>query len=260
MAAGSSYLKAEAGKDNGFAAGRDMKNELLSVGSPLFFSDMRKKNECSRFGVLFACLIALVVLSLCPAMAGTDMKEITPPAVGASSKDWTVELGSGALFSNVRRGPPNKGYTIIPVNFTASLKLDEVGLDSFLGGWLRGYTEFYFNAGYFQITSGPENHLAGIMVGPRYNFVQPGWKIVPFISAGVGIDFADANAMQGGLGQDFNFSFETSAGFKYVISDEWFARLAVEYKHVSNAGMSEPTNPNNAIDALGPQMSVGYAF
>jgi len=52
---------------------------------------------------------------LSPVMAGRDMKEITPPAVGAAEKDWTVELGTGVLFSNVRRGPPNKGYTLIPI-------------------------------------------------------------------------------------------------------------------------------------------------
>jgi opacity protein-like surface antigen len=129
-----------------------------------------------------------------------------------------------------------------------------------LGGIFRGYTEFYFSGNYFGVVHGPENWIAGIMAGPRYNFVQPGWKIVPFISAGVGIDFTDSKPQYGGFGQDFNFSFETSAGFKYLINDEWFMRLAVEYKHISNAGMSEPTNPNNPIDALGPQLSVGCAF
>jgi len=220
---------------------------------------MRTKNAVMPF---ITCVMAVLILSLAQAWAGTDMREITPPACDkcCSDKDWTIELGSGALFSNVRRGPPNKGYTMIPINLTASLKLDDVGLDNFMGGWLRGYSEFYFNAGYFQITSGPENHYEGLMVGPRYNFVQPGWKIIPFISGGVGCGFADSNPKQGGLGQDFNFSFETSAGFKYLISDEWYTRLAVEYKHISNAGMSEPTNPNNAIDALGPQLTVGYAF
>jgi len=44
----------------------------------------------------------VLVLSFSPVMAGTDMKEITPPAVGAAEKDWTVELGTGVLFSNVR--------------------------------------------------------------------------------------------------------------------------------------------------------------
>jgi opacity protein-like surface antigen len=217
---------------------------------------MRKKSDSAFF---LACVMAMVLLSLSRLMAGTDMKEIAPPAVG-QEKDWTIELGSGGLFSNVRDSAPVEGYTLIPINVTASLKLDDVGLDNFVGGWLRGYSEFYFSAGYFQIVSGPEDHFEGIMVGPRYNFVQPGWKIIPFISGGVGFGFINSRPQFGGMGQDFNFSFETSAGFKYLITDDWFIRPAIEYKHISNAGMSEPTNPNNPIDALGPELSVGYTF
>jgi len=209
--------------------------------------------------MLLMGMVAVLALSLASAMAGSDMKEITPPTVGVE-KDWTIELVSGALFSNVRDPAPVEGYTLIPMVATASLKLDDVSLDNFWGGWLRGYSEFYFSGGYYQIVSGPEDHYEGIMVGPRYNFVQPGWKIVPFISGGVGLGFINSRPQFGGMGEDFNFSFEVSAGAKYMITDEWFARLAIEYKHISNAGMSEPTNPNNPIDALGPQLSVGYTF
>ncbi len=231
---------------------------------------MRKNNGMNRCvngltDVAKLLFVAAIVtgLSLSPAFAGTemksDMKEITPPEKGCAEKDWTIELGSGCLFSNVRVNGP-ASYTMVPINVTASLKLDDVSLDNFLGGWLRGYSEFYFNAGYFDIVSGPETRYAGIMVGPRYNFVQPGWKIIPFLSGGVGLGFANSAPQLGGLGQDFNFSFETSAGIRYNINDDWFLRLAVEYKHISNAGMSEPTNPNHPIDALGPQLSAGYAF
>jgi hypothetical protein len=46
-------------------------------------------------------------------MAGTDMTEITPPSCSnCSEKDWTIELGSGAAWSNVRSGQPNQPYTL----------------------------------------------------------------------------------------------------------------------------------------------------
>jgi opacity protein-like surface antigen len=209
--------------------------------------------------VLLTCLAVLTALSLPRAMAGTEMKEITPPACG-SEKDWTIELGSGVGWSNVRSGQPNQAYTIVPVSLTASLKLDDVSLDNFLGGWLRGYSEFYFQGDYEQIVRGPENHFEDIMVGPRYNFVQPGWKIIPFVEGGVGLGFADSNPMGGGLGQDFNFTFSTAAGAKYNICDDFFVRLAVVYQHVSIAGLSEPQYPNHPIDMLGPKLSFGYSF
>jgi len=76
----------------------------------------------------------------------------------------------------------------------------------------------------------------------------------------VGLGFADSNPQAGGLGQDFNFSFEVAAGAKYQINCDWFLRLAVQYQHVSNAGLSDPPNPNHPIDSLGPILSVVTVF
>lgn len=230
---------------------------------------MRKMNETTlpsrpklgNLKVFLICGVLLTTLSLPRVMAGTDMKEITPPSCcSCCEKDWTIELGTGAAWSNVRHGQPNQAYTLVPISLTASLKLDDVSLDDFLGGWLRGYSEFYFRGDYDQIARGPENHYEGFMAGPRYNFVQPGWKIVPFVEGGVGLGFADSAPQRGGLGQDFNFSFAAAAGVRYDIDCDWFVRLAVQYQHVSNAGLSEPTNPNHPIDALGPRLSFGYSF
>jgi opacity protein-like surface antigen len=229
---------------------------------------MRKMNEGimlpgwgrGSLKVILALGLALAALSLPRAYAGTDMKEIAAPETGCADKDWTIELGSGAGWSNVRSGQPNQAYTLVPITLTATLKLDDVSLDNFLGGWLRGYSEFFFQGQYQDIVHGPENHFEGLMVGPRYNFVQPGWKIVPFVEGGVGLGFADSNPDLGGLGQDFNFTFEAAAGARYNFDDCWFVRLGAYYQHMSNAGLSEPEHPNHPIDSLGPRLSVGYSF
>jgi hypothetical protein len=211
-----------------------------------------------------ACFALVGALACSRAVAGTDMatktdmKGMAPTLV--SEKDWTVEIGSGVGFSNVRSGQPNQAYTIVPINISATLKVDDVSLDNFLNGWFRGYTEFFFRGDYEQIVRGPENHFEDFIVGPRYNFVQPGWKIIPYCEAGVGIGFADSNPALGGLGQDFNFTFTVGLGVRYNLSDDWFVRAGVEYQHVSNAGLSEPEFANHPIDALGPKISVGYSF
>jgi lipid A 3-O-deacylase len=229
---------------------------------------MRKMNERTllprchpgKLKLALAAAILLTALSLPRAMAGTDMKAVTMPPSCCSEKDWTIELGSGVSWSNVRSGQPNQAYTVVPISLTASLKLDDVSLDHFVGGFLRGYSEFFFRGDFEPIVHGPENHYEGIMVGPRYNFVQEGWPVIPYVEGGVGLGFADSNPEQGGLGQDFNFTFEAGAGAKYNISDDFYVRLGVEYQHVSNAGLSEPTNPNHPIDELGPKLSFGYSF
>jgi hypothetical protein len=209
------------------------------------------------------CFVVLGACALSRAVAGTEMgnpytKDATCCQCG--EPEWTLELGSGVSWSNVRSGQPNQAYTVVPIDLSASLKIDEVSLDNFLGGWLRGYTEFFFRGDYEQIVHGPENHFEDFLVGPRYNFVQPGWKIIPYVEGGVGIGFADSNPALGGLGQDFNFTFTAGAGAKYNFCNDWFLRVGVEYQHVSNAGLSEPQFPNHPIDELGPKISVGYSF
>jgi opacity protein-like surface antigen len=211
-------------------------------------------------------MAAVMVLALAAPLsfAGTDMidakdmKGVTPPECSAT-KDWSIELGSGVMWSNVRTDEP-ASYRIVPIDLTAALAVDDVSLDHFLGGIFRGYTEFQFRGQYMDITKGPENRFAGLLVGPRYNFVQPGWKIIPFVEGTVGIGFADSRPQLNGLGQDFNFTFGVGAGVKYQLSCDWYLRLAAEYQHISNAGLSEPGAANHPVDALGPVLSVGYSF
>lgn len=216
---------------------------------------------------------SVFVLTLASAYAGDDKdmdyknttSDIAPITTTAEDKNWATELSSGILFSNVRTGPGNNA-TLVPVQLAAVLKIDDVSLDNFAGGVFRGNTEFIFRGDFYQYTFGQENRLAGLSVGPRYNFVQPGWKIVPFVEGTVGILFADSNpqiygdGQQRGLGQDFNFTFDAAVGFRYDITDDWYLRLSCDYIHVSNAGLSEPQWQNKAIDAVGPEIGVGYRF
>jgi len=216
---------------------------------------------------------ALLCSSSLPLTAGDDSpkdmksdgKDMQVAAMTEKEKNWAVELSSGVLFSNIRTGNGNN-YTLVPIQLAAVLKIDDVSLDNMAGGILRGNTEFLFRGDYYQSTFGQENRLAGVSVGPRYNFVQPGWKIVPFIEGNVGLLFADSNPQiygdnqQRGLGQDFNFTMGAAAGVRYDITEDWYVRLSCNYVHVSNAALSEPQHQNKAIDALGPQVGVGYRF
>jgi opacity protein-like surface antigen len=204
---------------------------------------------------------AALMMVLC-GLAGAA--EAQPPAVssGAEGKgDWSLEAGSGVLFSNVRSSSLD-GYTLVPASLMASLKLDDPGEDE---GWWRGYSEFAFRPYGMAVTHGAESRIVGMDFGPRYNFVRPGWKLVPFIGAMVGFGFADTKAYSNpltpyGLGQDFNFQFTVNTGVRYDINDSWYVRLTLEYVHFSNAGLSEPARQNRAIDAAGPQLSFGYRF
>jgi opacity protein-like surface antigen len=231
-------------------------------------------NMRTSFGASLIAMLAVVTLahagtdSAKDPKAAVDPKELAVCPECKADKDWSLEVASGVDFSNVRESHLD-GYTIVPVSLTAAYKIDDVSLDNVLGGVLRGYTEFLFQGYYNDIVHGPsgENHVFGANFGPRYNFVQPGWKVVPYVQGLVGFGFADSNSTgteaagtAHGLGQDFNFTFGVGGGFRYDINENWFTRLGVDYTHFSNAGLSEPTHPNRAIDALGPQISIGSRF
>jgi opacity protein-like surface antigen len=180
-----------------------------------------------------------------------------------NEKDWSLEIGGGYVISDIRTDLP--GYDLVLSSLTASTVVDEVGLDNFAGGIFRGYTEFYFKGFGYTVLHGTESRFIGIDLGPRYNFVQPGWKLVPFIDGYVGFGFTDSQGAfdargQIGQGQDFCFNFGVTAGATYNFNDSYFLRLSVLYTHFSNAGLSEPGRKNRALDGIGPELSVGYRF
>ena len=178
-------------------------------------------------------------------------------------REWTIEVGSGVLISDVRTDLP--GYTLVPADLTASIRVDDVSLDEFLGGVLRGNTEFFFRGFGNTVIHGTESRFVGAGFGPRYNFVQKGWPVVPFVEGQAGFAFTDSQGVtvergQIGQGQDFCFQFGIGTGVRYDITESWFLRLSAIYTHFSNAGLSDPGRKNRALDAAGPEMSFGYRF
>jgi opacity protein-like surface antigen len=193
----------------------------------------------------------------------TAVAALSKPSL-RGDKDWSLELGSGILVSDIRTD--NTGYTFIPVNLTAALKLDDVTLDNVYGGMFRGYTEWVLRGFGMIVAHGIESRFVGMNMGPRYHFCQPGWKLKPFIEGNVGFAFTDSRGLTTldrgdiGQGQDFAFNFGIIGGVRYDIDDTWFVRLSGVFTHFSNAGLSEPDNHNNSIDAAGPELSVGIHF
>jgi opacity protein-like surface antigen len=124
--------------------------------------------------------------------------------------------------------------------------------------WLRGYHQFYISAIAEPIFKGIENHYFGFNMGFRYNFVQPNWRFVPYISGGVGAGGIDSHPeVPGGQGQDFTFNILSAAGVSYIVNDHWKVDVGALYQHFSNGGQ---TDPNPSLNLFGPQVGVSYSF
>lgn len=147
-------------------------------------------------------------------------------------------------------------YHLAPQILSLRWQLDDVGNP----GWRRGNTEWVFSGYYTPVISGPESRFTGALFGPRYNFVQPGWKWVPYIDSRVGFGFTDSRGVTGAQGQDFCFTFSVGAGARYILSDTVDLSAGVLYQHFSNAGLSEPARENHGLDAIGPNVALHFKF
>lgn len=125
-------------------------------------------------------------------------------------------------------------------------------------GFFRGYNQVYLLGMAEPIFRGPETHYFGISAGFRYNFVQPGWRVTPYISGGVGMGIIDSHAnVFGAQGQDFTFNILTAIGLSYRVNDHVSINAGALYQHLSNGGQ---TDPNPSLNLFGPQLGMTYNF
>ncbi|MDQ6861705.1 MAG: acyloxyacyl hydrolase [Verrucomicrobiota bacterium] len=125
-------------------------------------------------------------------------------------------------------------------------------------GFWRGYHQVYFLGMAEPILRGPETHYFGVSAGMRYNFVQPGSRITPYVSGGVGLGFIDAHeTVFGAQGQDFTFNILSAIGVSYRVNDHLSVTAGALYQHLSNGGQ---TDPNPSLNLFGPQFGVTYNF
>lgn len=148
---------------------------------------------------------------------------------------------------------PNS-YELASLFLTARWRWGMINRDS----WLRGYNQVYFLAMGEPIIRGPENYYYGVSAGMRYNFVQPGWRVTPYISGGVGLGWIDSHAdVFGAQGQDFTFNILTAVGISYRVNEKLTVTAGALYQHLSNGGQTEP---NPSLNLFGPQVGLTWNF
>ena len=151
-------------------------------------------------------------------------------------------------------GNPNS-YEIGAQFFTGRLRW---GVNRDDHSFFRGYNQVYLLAMAEPIFRGPENRYFGISMGFRHVFVQPGWRIQPYASGGVGAGFIDStDQFRQGQGQDFTFNILTQVGFDYLVNEHWKFNIGALYQHLSNGGQ---TDPNPSLNLIGPEVGVTYSF
>jgi hypothetical protein len=193
-------------------------------------------------------------------LAGVEMS--APAALRPALEDQryvedriTFQVVSGALFSPIGVGPDHPTFNYAQTNLRLGWMLNTPGQDHPLRGNFEAIIELS--------TSGIFNGFGDIIIGPtalvRYNFVQPGWKVVPYIQGGAGIVYTDAyeDRTQDAIGQAIEFTPQASVGAKFLVAEDWSVDVEGMFHHISNASIA---SRNDGVNALGGFIGATYYF
>jgi len=193
----------------------------------------------------------------CLAWADQTSADDPEPTTGIYTEGrMSIELVSGALFSltGFPEGSPDLNYAQTNVRVGWMLATPGPGPSVLRGNW-EGLVEVSNSI----IFKGPGNYIGGVTGLLRYNFVQPGWDLIPYIQGGVGIVYNDIykDDSQQAIGQAIEFTIPCSIGVHYLIDKNWAVAAEAMFHHISNAGMSKR---NNSLNSLGGFIGVTYFF
>ena len=94
-------------------------------------------------------------------------------------------------------------------------------------------------------------------MGVRYNLVQPGSQLIPYVELRGGGGWSDSRGVKRSLQTDFTFVYLIAAGFRYDVNSRWSVTAAVLDQHVSNAWLA---NPDFGVDSLGFNMGIQVRY
>ena len=166
----------------------------------------------------------------------------------------SLQLISGSLFSSQINNTPVMDYW--QTNLRLGYGLNQPTPAKSI---LRGNFEAILGLSYSEIYIGPGSYVVGLAALLRYNFVQTGSRLIPFVQGGSGIAYTDAykDNSQDAIGQALEFTPQASLGFRYLIQENWSLDAEGMYHHISNGGMAQR---NAGINAFGGFLGLTYFF
>jgi Lipid A 3-O-deacylase (PagL) len=150
-------------------------------------------------------------------------------------------------------------YTLIPIIPSLRWHWGNIAGPSFI----RGNTDLTFSLSYTDIPRGPEHLYAAFMFGVRRNFVQPNWRVVPYVEARGGVGYTDAKGPYGvpyAQGQDLTFNFILGGGVRYNFNPRYSISTGIAYMHVSNAYLSQPKVTDYGMNVYGPTFGISVGL
>jgi hypothetical protein len=167
---------------------------------------------------------------------------------------WCQVLAGAYYSSGV--GPTIPTFNYIPVSVRQGWYIGNPFGPNWLG---TGYWEFVGDLTGAAITSDYGSWFAGMSIMWRYNCVDYGNPVVPYIQFGAGGILNDAykDPTQNAIGEKFEFYLHVELGLKFFISPNLSLDIEGGFQHISNAGLA---SRNYGVNAFGGQVGFTYYF
>ncbi|MCP5538559.1 MAG: acyloxyacyl hydrolase [Akkermansiaceae bacterium] len=104
---------------------------------------------------------------------------------------------------------------------------------------------------------GPETYFFGFHGSPSIEWWNAERDLSVFYSVGGGIGFLDSTAVEGGHGQDFNFTWFMHLGLRHRLAEGFYFQYGAYFQHTSNRGLNER---NPGLNALGPMVGLSWEW
>jgi len=173
----------------------------------------------------------------------------------------TLEFMTGAMFSPCGLGPhePVYNYQQNNVRLGWMLVSPDDKENPFRDTPFRGNFEALFETTGSYVWETFGTYMVGITGIVRYNFVQPGWIVVPYIQGGAGVIYTNARnwSNQEAIGGNWEFTPQFAGGLKFLIDDNFSFNIEGAFQHISNACTSAR---NEGVNAYGGFAGFTYYF
>jgi hypothetical protein len=198
------------------------------------------KSNQLLFGVLW--LSGVLFLTLSSALAGPETISESPGKAiltGPTENPdyitgWQGDfiLTEGYYNSSFLPSPRKPIFAFAETDVQVGYMLPIIGRSFY-----RGNFEGLANLFVWPSTRETSGVLGGGALGLHYNFVQPGWRFVPYLGGSMGLTgnnlYRDLD--QKIIGGPFAFALQANAGVRYFINRHFGLIIEGGYQHVSNA-------------------------
>ena len=219
----------------------------------------------SKARLTLVALTSLALISYVPkAMAGSaSITESPGKAVvtgPTQSEDfihggqWDVIVTDG--FYSMAAWPKSRSplYSFNETDLQLGYMFPVIG-SSFYRGNFEGLADLFL----WESTRTHTGILGGGALGLHYNFVQPGWRFVPYIGGSLGLSGNDLYVQQSQkiIGGPFEFVLQANIGARYFVSRNWGFMIEGGYQHVSN---NDIYSRNVGVNQTGGRFGIFCTF